>query len=58
MLKSIEKLILGKKKFDLINWKEINMFFEHKMNDILVNDDNNNIACSLKRNIIVVVKCN
>ena len=43
------------KKFDLSIKKEINMFFEREVDDVIVNDDYNNIAGPQTRPIIVTV---
>ena len=51
------KLVFGKKakKFTLTICKEINMFFEREVDDVIVNDDYNNIAGPQTRPIIVTV---
>ena len=51
------KLVFGKKvkKFDLTIKKEINLFFEREIDDVIVNDDYNNIAGPQTRPIIVTV---
>ena len=51
------KLSFGKsvKKFILTFCKEINMFFEREVDDVIVNDDYNNIAGPQTRPIIVTV---
>ena len=51
------KLSFGKsvKKFILTVCKEINMFFEREVDDVIVNDDYNNIAGPQTRPIIVTV---
>ena len=51
------KLTFGKKvkKFDLSIKKEINLFFEREIDDVIVNDDYNNIAGPQTRPIVVTV---
>ena len=51
------KLAFAKKvkKFDLSIKKEINLFFEREIDDVIVNDDYNNIAGPQTRPIVVTV---
>ena len=51
------KLAFGRKikKWDLSISKEINMFFEREIDDLIVNDDYNNIAGPQMRPIVVTV---
>ena len=52
------KLLFEKKnikKWELLICKEINMFFEHEMDDVIVNDDYNNISRPQMRPVVVTV---